>query len=189
MSSTKKYRLLTYILIGFVIFAAFVIEVSKSHWHKESAVVSINTTTPPTHAIKTCPYYEDPLKPHFYIVKVGFTGIFFPYFCSKNIDRGYSLEPPQRGGSNVYPRSMFWAKISKILHFFHLKITIFIAVKYCSILHGDVCVMHTHIEGLRRDSAGFGIVTRSLPLSVSLSIILQVTHQVIWIHGPLGAGE
>ena len=26
-------------------------------------------------------------------------------------------------------------------HFFHLNITIFTAVKYCSILHGHVCVM------------------------------------------------
>ena len=26
---------------------------------------------------------------------------------AQNIDRGYTLEPPQRGGSNEYPRSMF----------------------------------------------------------------------------------
>ena len=25
----------------------------------------------------------------------------------QNIDCGYSLEPPQQGGSNVYPQSMF----------------------------------------------------------------------------------
>ena len=25
----------------------------------------------------------------------------------QNIDRGYSLEPPRRGGSNEYPQSMF----------------------------------------------------------------------------------
>ena len=25
----------------------------------------------------------------------------------QNIDFGYSLEPPRRGGSNVYPQSMF----------------------------------------------------------------------------------
>ena len=27
----------------------------------------------------------------------------------QNIDCGYSLEPPRRGGSNEYPQSMFWA--------------------------------------------------------------------------------
>ena len=50
----------------------------------------------------------DPLKPHFYIVKLGFTGhsLFF-LFLLKNIDCGYSLEPPRRGGSNEYPQSMF----------------------------------------------------------------------------------
>ena len=50
-----------------------------------------------------------PLKPHFYIVQLGFTGvyIFFFLFLLKNIDCGYSLEPPHRGGSNEYPRSIF----------------------------------------------------------------------------------
>ena len=38
------------------------------------------------HAItKTSPCNEHPLTPHFYIVKLGFTGVyvFFSYFCSK----------------------------------------------------------------------------------------------------------
>ena len=35
----------------------------------------------------------------------GYTLIFL--FLLKNIDYGYSLEPPQRGGSNEYPQSMF----------------------------------------------------------------------------------
>ena len=35
--------------------------------------------------------------------------IFFLIFA-QNIDCGYSLEPPRRGGSNVYPQSMFWRK-------------------------------------------------------------------------------
>ena len=50
-----------------------------------------------------------PLKPHFYIVKLGFAGVylFFFLFLLQNIDCGYSLEPPRRGGSNVYPQSMF----------------------------------------------------------------------------------
>ena len=40
--------------------------------------------------------------------------IFFLYFCSKqNIDCGYSLEPPRRGGSNEYPESMFLSRNKK----------------------------------------------------------------------------
>ena len=35
----------------------------------------------------------------------------------KNIDCGYSLEPPRRGGSNEYPQSMFWAEIWTISEF------------------------------------------------------------------------
>ena len=29
------------------------------------------------------------------------------YISAQNIDCGYSLEPPRRGGSNEYPQSMF----------------------------------------------------------------------------------
>ena len=53
-------------------------------------------------------YNFDPLKPHFYIVKLGFTGVTIIFLISAQyIDCGYSLEPPLRGGSNVYPQSMF----------------------------------------------------------------------------------
>ena len=34
-------------------------------------------------------------------------------FLLKNIDCEYSLEPPQRGGSNEYPQSMFLSKNKK----------------------------------------------------------------------------
>ena len=57
---------------------------------------------------KTCLYNFDPLKPHFYIVKLGSTGIYIIFLISaQNIDCEYLLEPPRRGGSNEYPQSMF----------------------------------------------------------------------------------
>ena len=63
-------------------------------------------------------YNIDSLKPHFYIVKQGFTGVYIIFlFLLKNIDCGYSLEPPRRGGSNEYPQSMFWVEIRKISEF------------------------------------------------------------------------
>ena len=75
---------------------------------------------------KTYLYNCDPLKPHFYIVKLGFTGIYIIFLISaQNIDGGYSLEPPRRGGSNEYTQSMFWAEIWKISEFFIWKIAIF----------------------------------------------------------------
>ena len=53
---------------------------------------------------KTYLYDFDPLKPHVYIVKLGFTGVYIIFLISaQNIDCGYPLEPPRRGGSNEYP--------------------------------------------------------------------------------------
>ena len=52
----------------------------------------------------------------FLVVKMKiFTGknlILFLIFA-QNIDCGYTLEPPRRGGSNEYPQSMFWSKNKK----------------------------------------------------------------------------
>ena len=58
---------------------------------------------------KTCLYNFDPLKPHFYIVKLGFTGVYIIFLIflisAQNLDCGHPLEPPRRGGSNEYPQS------------------------------------------------------------------------------------
>ena len=57
---------------------------------------------------KTCLYNFDPCIPHFYIVKLGLPGVYIIFHISaQNIDCGYSLETPRRGGSNEYPQSMF----------------------------------------------------------------------------------
>ena len=45
---------------------------------------------------KTSPCNEHPFTPHFYIVKLGFTGVYIIFlFLLQNIYCGYSLEPPQ----------------------------------------------------------------------------------------------
>ena len=60
------------------------------------------------HITKTRLYNFDPLKPHFYIVKLGFIGVYIIFLISaQNIDCGYSLEPPRQGGSNECPQSEF----------------------------------------------------------------------------------
>ena len=45
---------------------------------------------------------------------------------AQNIDRGYTLEPPHRGGSNEYPQSMFKSKNKKIMsckpQFYYIKV-------------------------------------------------------------------
>ena len=35
------------------------------------------------------------------------------HFSAQNVDWGYSLEPPRRGGSNEYPQSMFLSRNKK----------------------------------------------------------------------------
>ena len=61
---------------------------------------------------KTCQYNFDPIKPHFSIEKMGFIHYFY-LFLFKNIDCGYSLEPPRRGGSNEYHNLCFEQKYKK----------------------------------------------------------------------------
>ena len=75
---------------------------------------------------KTRLYNTDPLKPHFYIVKLGLTGVYIIFLISAQKHRlWYSLEPPRRGGSNEYKQSMFWAEICKISEFFIWKFSVF----------------------------------------------------------------
>ena len=38
------------------------------------------------------------------------------HISAQNIDCGYSLEPPRRGGSNEYHYLYFWAEIRKIMY-------------------------------------------------------------------------
>ena len=90
---------------------------------------------------KTYLYHFDPLKPHFYIVKLGFTGVHIIFLISALKHRfGYSLKPPRRGGSNEYPQSMFWAEIWKISAFFSENFH-FLVVKFSVYLNRRVFLM------------------------------------------------
>ena len=76
--------------------------------HEKKGILSIYRDRKPGVITKTCLYNFDPLQPHFDIVKLGFTGVYIIFLISaQNIDCGYSLGPPRRGGSNEYPQSMF----------------------------------------------------------------------------------
>ena len=77
---------------------------------------------------KTYLYKFDPRKPHFYIVKLGFTGVYIILL--------FLL----KGGSNEYPQSMFWAEIWKISDFY-LKNCHFLVVKFSIYLNRRVFVM------------------------------------------------
>ena len=90
---------------------------------------------------KTYLYNFDPLKPHFHVVKLGFTGVYIIFHISaQNIDYGYPLELPRRGGSN-YPQSMFWAEIWKISFFFLSENIHFLVIKFLVYLNRLLFVM------------------------------------------------
>ena len=83
--------------------------------------LNLNEYHQDTYIMITCQCNEHPFSPHLYIVKLGITRIhIFLSFAIKQRP-WYSLEPPQWGGSNVYPRSMFRANIRKYHIFFSSK--------------------------------------------------------------------
>ena len=66
-------------------------------WRITAKIYSLNAIT------KTYLYNFDPLKPHFYIVKLGFTGVYIIFLISaQKLRLWYSL-----GGTNEYPQPMF----------------------------------------------------------------------------------
>ena len=90
---------------------------------------------------KTYLYNIDPLKPHFYIVKLGFTGVYITFlFLLKNIDCGYSLEPPDRGGSNEY-HNLYFEQTSEKYQSFLSENFQFLEVKFSIYLNRRVFVM------------------------------------------------
>ena len=64
-------------------------------------------------------HYENLSMQYIYIMryvskaKIEISLEFFYINFAQNIDCGYTLEPPRRGGSNEYPQSMFWNKNKK----------------------------------------------------------------------------
>ena len=98
---------------------------------------------------KTCLYNFDPLKPHFYIVKLGFTGVNIMFLISaQNINCMYSLEPPRRGGSNEYPQSVL-SRNRKKYQVFLSDFFQFLEVKFSIYLNRRVFVMISFSFGKR----------------------------------------
>ena len=66
------------------------------------------------------------MKSNFYIVKLGFTGVYIIFLISaQNIDCGHSLESLRQGDSNEYLQSMFWAEIWKNIRFLSENFSVF----------------------------------------------------------------
>ena len=97
---------------------------------------------------KTCLDNFDPLRPHFYRVKLGFTGVYIIFLISaQNIDCWYSLEPPRRVPT-IYVLSRNVKKYQNVLsEIFH-----FLVVKLSVYLNRHVFVMICmHVDHLHRE--------------------------------------
>ena len=99
---------------------------------------------------KTYLYNFDPLKPHFHIVKLGFTGVYINFLISdQNIDCGYALELPRRTNNLCFEQKHenYQKFLSENFHF--------LVIKFAVCLNRYVFVMWTILgacEG-RPDSA------------------------------------
>ena len=122
---------------------------------------------------KTYLYNFDLLKPHFYIVKLGFTWVYIIFLISaQKHTLWYLLEPPWRGGSNEYPQSMFCAEMWKISEFLSENFP-FLVVKFSIYLNRRVFVMT--IQNLPSDDLD------------QTAANAQADHNLCWAHTSLGA--
>ena len=108
-------------------------------------LVTWATTRENINITKTSLYNFDPLKPYFYIVKLGCTGVYIIFLISAQKHR--LLELPHGVGSNEYPQSIFWAEIWKIAELFIWKFSFFggkISVylnRHVFVMTSDMCTL------------------------------------------------
>ena len=97
----------------------------------------------------------DSFKTHFYIAKLGFTGVCIIFHISaKKIDYWHSLELPQRVSSNECPQSVLSRNMENI-RIFYLKIFLFWLpisnFQPIGLLDPDCCYKFTNLMANRAD--------------------------------------
>ena len=116
---------------------------------------------------KTCLYNIDPLKSHFYIVKLRFAAIYIVFLISAQKHRLWVLDRTAsarrcRGGSNEYPQSMFWAEIWKISYVLSENFQFFFVVKFSIYLNRHVFIIECPDMGLPRSCIYTTVCTDSV---------------------------
>ena len=96
----------------------------------------------PDSITKTYRYNFDPLKPHFYIVKLGFTGVYIIFVISAQKHRLWVLV---RTAS--IPTIYVLSRKMKNIRIFYPKIAIFLVVKFSVYLKRRVFVMGSYDAG------------------------------------------
>ena len=90
--------------------------------------------------MKTCQYNFDLLKPHFYIVKLGFTGVYIIFLISSQKHKLWVLVRTEAVLTSTH-NLCFEQKYEKISELFYLKICSFLEVKFSIYLNRQVFVM------------------------------------------------
>ena len=124
-----------------ILFKISLVRIWPDSIFKEGIIFTYSYTT------QISPCNEDPLTPHLYIVKLAFTGVYFFLYLLQNIECVYTLEPPQRGGSNAYPKINVLSKIKKHITIFRLKTSTFTAVKFTVYCIGVFAICFGRILG------------------------------------------
>ena len=83
---------------------AFSVYILRSNEESEAVIAEISC-----HFLSSGKHVSEINTPYIPLLysKTGVCRGVFLIFAPLNKDCGYSLEPPRRGGSNVYPQSMF----------------------------------------------------------------------------------
>ena len=89
---------------------------------------------------------------------------------AQNIDCGYMLEPPRRGGSNEYPQHMFWSKNKKNRYtpanlFYYIKVG----------FRGYSLHEHVFLVRLRQN----GCFIENFPLSYNFHVTIKANIQML----------
>ena len=124
---------------------------------------------------RTSLYNFDPLKPHFYIVKLGFTGVDIIFLISAhNIDCGYSLERVP----TIYVFEQKYENYQNFyLNFFH-----FLVVKFSVYLNRHVFVIKVSSCGQRRlirlrwGAADLSLCWAHMSESTFLLVAARISH-------------
>ena len=88
---------------------------------------------------KTCLYNFDPLNPHFYIVKLGFTGVYIIFLISAQKHILWVLV--RTTSPRQYPQSMFLSRKKKKISEYSSENFHFLVVKFSVYLNRRVFVM------------------------------------------------
>ena len=93
--------------------------------------------------MKTYLYSCDPLKPHFYIAKLGFTGVYIIFLISaQNIDCWYSLEPPHQ---NFYLKT-FSFLVVKFSIYLNRRVFVIPVSAYWGLILGALWCIHSVVD-------------------------------------------